>query len=282
METKVRRSGGARRCSATWRAACSLALLLSMAGLTRAQAPGMTAKEVAAKNVEAMGGAAQFQAVQSIKVTGKLRFPDGKVWGFTVRHMGSNQMRIDLDVSGQAITQAFDGTTGWQVSPGTAPQALDGDELKSLIDQAANAVGSPLVDYEARGNTVELLPEDAVDGKPCYVLKVTLKTGNTMTMYFDKKTFLEVREVLPRTNDGKDATIVETVSDFKKFGALYLPSLYVSGPRENPQETALVIEGMEFNPPMDAAIFRMPAAPAPPVTAPAPASAPAPATPPGQ
>ena len=244
----------------------------------------MSAKEVAAKNVEAMGGAAHFQAVHSMTVTGKLRFQDGRIWGITVRHMEPNLFRVDLDISGQAMVQAFDGNIGWQMPPGsTAPKVAEGDDLKSLMDQAANAVGSPLVNHEARGNTIELLPEEAVDGNPCRVLKVTLKTGNTITMYFDKKTFLEVKEVLPRTNDGKDATIVETVSDYKKFGDFFLPTLYVSGPRDNPQETALVIEGMVFNPPMDASIFQMPAASAPaPVPAAAPATAPAPAAPPSQ
>jgi hypothetical protein len=280
MEISVRRGGGVNRWSRMLQFVLLPGLLLGLAGILWAQAPGMSAKEVAAKNVDAMGGARNFQAVHSIKVTGKLRFQDGKVWGITVRHLEPNLFRVDLDISGQPMVQAFDGKAGWQMPPGsTAPKVAEGDDLKSLMDQAENAVGSPLVNYEARGNSIEPLADEDVDGTACRVLKVTLRSGNTIAMYFDKKTFLEVKEVLPRTNEGKDATIVETVSDFKKFGNLFLPTLYVSGPRNDPQETALVIEGIEFNPPMDAAIFQVPAAPAP--VSP-PASATAPAAPPSQ
>ena len=49
----------------------------------------------------------------------------------------------------------------------------------------------PLIDYKAKGHTVELLGKDKVEGTDCYKLKVTLKNG-------DVRTYLHRHRELPR------------------------------------------------------------------------------------
>jgi hypothetical protein len=238
------------------------------------KSPAKDAAEVAAQHVAAMGGEKNFQKIHSVVVTGELRFPDGSKWTVTVHHVAPDLLRIDLDNAGRRMTQAFDGTTGWKAEPGSPePQKLSGDELAYVEDQAENAIGDPLLDYQARGNQISLGEDEVVGGTPCAVVNVTMKSGDAMKMYLSRKDYLEVKEVLPRKINGKEEEIDESVQSYKKFGAFYLPSVYVSGLKGSTQLTALSIANIEFNAEIDRSIFRFPntgtpAAPSTPTTEP--------------
>ena len=56
------------------------------------------------------------------------------------------------------------------------PQLMGEDDLRDLTIDAD--IDGPLVDYKAKGNTVEYLGHDMVDGDDALRLKVTLKNGD--------------------------------------------------------------------------------------------------------
>jgi len=63
------------------------------------------------------------------------------------------------------------------------------DNLRDLL-LAADFDG-PLVDYAAKGNTIEYLGHDAVDGDDALRLKVTLKNGDIIYYYLDPTPILK-------------------------------------------------------------------------------------------
>ena len=90
--------------------------------------------------------------------------------------------------------QAYDGSTGWQVQPFGGrkdPQLMGEDDLRDLLIDSD--FDGPLVDYKEKGNTVEYLGHDVVDGDDALRLKVTLKNGDILYYYLDPDTFLEIR-----------------------------------------------------------------------------------------
>src|SRR5205814_8255603 len=98
----------------------------------------------------------------------------------------------------------------------------------------------PLVEYKAKGHRVELIGKENVQGTSCYKLKIMLKTGNLMYQYLDAKTFLEVREELIHTVDGKQMEIEETVGDYKEVGGVLFAHEYDSNTKGSTQHYKLV------------------------------------------
>ena len=66
------------------------------------------------------------------------------------------------------------------------------DDLRDLLLDAD--FEGPLVDYKEKGNTVEYLGHDVVDGDDALRLKVTLKNGDIIYDYLDPDTFIEIRK----------------------------------------------------------------------------------------
>ena len=91
--------------------------------------------------------------------------------------------------------QAYDGTTGWQIQPFGGHKDPDVHGRGRSADlQIASDFDGPLVDYKEKGNTVEFLGHDIVDGDDALRLKVTLKNGDIIYYYLDPDTFLEIRK----------------------------------------------------------------------------------------
>ena len=56
------------------------------------------------------------------------------------------------------------------------PKELVAEDLKDIEEQAD--IDGPLVDYKTKGNIIEFVGKEAVEGKEAYHLKLTLKNGN--------------------------------------------------------------------------------------------------------
>jgi hypothetical protein len=228
---------------------------------------GQTAAEIADRNIAARGGVDNFRAIHTLKLTGQIGFGGQATGPLTVLVKAPSSFYSQFTAAGGKYTQGYDGNVGWQISPASpdgSPAILAGELLAAMQDQAVNGIAGPLFDHVARGNTLELSGNQTIDGKPCFRLKVTLRTGSLIYMYIDKSTFLEVREELPRTFNGKEQLIAETVGDYRKFGNMLFPCSFVSTIGGQPGEN-LQVENMEINPAIEDAVFHMPlAAPAPP------------------
>ena len=106
-----------------------------------------------------------------------------------------NLVRETFALQGMTAVYAYDGTTGWQIQPFGGhkdPELMGEDDLRDLLLDAD--FDGPLVDYKEKGNTVEYLGHDVVDGDDALRLKVTLKNGDIIYYYLDPDTFLEIRK----------------------------------------------------------------------------------------
>jgi len=76
-----------------------------------------TVDEIIDKNVEATGGYEAWKAVKSIRMNGTMRFPNGIEAPFAIYFERPSKVRMDMEMQGMTITQAYDGETGWAVMP---------------------------------------------------------------------------------------------------------------------------------------------------------------------
>jgi hypothetical protein len=222
-----------------------------------------TAEELVAKNLQAKGGVEKMKAIKSLRMTGQ--FESG---GFKAAVGQENKrpemVRQTFTVQGMTQIQAYDGSTGWQISPFGGrkdPEMLGEDDLRDLQETAD--FDGPLVDAQAKGNKIEYLGHDQVDGDDALKLKVTLKNGDVLYYYLDPDTYIEIEVEKQQFIRGSVRESVTFMGSYKPVNGVMYPFYLESGSKNNPdQRGKITISKMEANVPIEDGDFKMPAGPA--------------------
>ena len=120
-------------------------------------------------------------------------------------------------------------------------------------------IDGPLVDWKAKGSTVEYLGTEDVDGTLAHKLKVVRKNGDVSFVYLDPDHFLEIRILTQRTKHGAQEEVEIDLGDYEKIGGVFVPTFIESGRKGDPDKQKIVIDEAEANVPIDDAIFHFPA-----------------------
>ena len=220
-----------------------------------------TADELVSKNIEAKGGADALRALQSLKLTGKMLVQQGQIQlGYVQTKKRPDEVRADATIQGMTLVQAYDGKEGWRISPLQGrrdPEKMSADDVKSLMEDAE--IDGPLVDWKAKGSTVEYLGTEDVDGTLAHKLKVVRKNGDVSFVYLDPNHFLEIRILTQRTKHGAQEEVETDLGDYEKVGSVFVPTSIESGRKGDPDKQKIVIDKTEDNVPVDDAIFHFPA-----------------------
>ena len=232
---------------------------LIVAAVLAAPAAAQTADEVIAKSFEARGGLDKLKAVQSVRMTGRMSVgPDDL--SMVVEMKRPDKIRVDTTGRGRTAVQAYDGKTAWGILPtGTGRAEVLPTELAKGIAEQADIDG-PLVDYGAKGNHVELLGKEKVDGRSTFKLKVARKNGNVEYYFLDARSYLPIRVEGKRTFRGTEIEGEGTIGDYKEAGGFLWPHRLENGAKGMPDKQVITIEKIEINPPIDDARFKMPGA----------------------
>jgi hypothetical protein len=219
-----------------------------------------TAEELVNKNIEAKGGIDKIKAVKTRRTAGKL-ISGGITAVVGQENMRPNLLRETTSLQGMTEVQAYDGSTGWQIQPFGGrkdPEFMGEDDLRDLLIDSD--FDGPLVDYKAKGNAVEFLGHDIVDGDDALRLKVTLKDGDIIYYYLDPDTYLEIRK---ETQEFIRGSVRENVSDlgsYKPIAGVMYPFSIASGLKNDPSSWQTVtIDKIEVNIPLDMSEFAVPA-----------------------
>ena len=228
-----------------------------------------TADELVAKNLQAKGGIDKIKAIKSIRMHGK--FQQGSFTAQVAEEAKApDDFRQLFTIQGMTQIQAYDGNTGWQISPFQGrrdPEMLGEDDLRD-ISEDADFYG-PLVDYKEKGNAVEYLGKDTVDGDDAYRLKVTLKNGDIVYYYLDPDTYIEIRTERQQFIRGAVRESQTDLGSYKQVNGVYYPFSIASGPKNRPdQKGTITIEKIEANVEIPDSQFKMPSAPAAPAAKP--------------
>jgi hypothetical protein len=220
-----------------------------------------TADELVNKNIEAKGGIDKIKAVKTVRMTGKAVFPGGFVAIGGQENMRPNMLRETFSLQGMTAVQAYDGTTGWQIQPFGGkkdPQLMGEDDLRDLIIDSD--IDGPLVDYQAKGNKVEYMGHDVVDGDDALRLKVTLKDGDIVYYFLDPDSYLEIRKETQEFIRGSVKENASEMGAYKPVAGVMYPYSISSGPKNDPTSwQTITIDKIEVNLPLDNADFAVPA-----------------------
>jgi outer membrane lipoprotein-sorting protein len=224
--------------------------VFALAGLLAVSpAAAMTAEELVAKHLEAVGGEAKLKAIKSIHTVGKVRVGgglDAKVESWAIAPDG---YRGEFSLQGMTAIQAWDGQQAWSISPFRGrkePQKLSADDAKPFIEAAD--IAGPLVDYKAKGNTIEYLGTEDIDGTDAHKLRVNLKNGDNAVYFIDPDAFLPIRVVNHRIVRGQEEVQSTDLGEYEKVDGIYFP--FESGNSH--------LDKVELNVPVDPKTFGFP------------------------
>ena len=220
-----------------------------------------TADELVDKNIQAKGGMEKIKAIHSLHMTGKLTGAGGFTATVTQDSMRPNLVRETFSLQGMTGVQAYDGTAGWQIQPFGGhkdPELMGEDDVRHLVRDAD--FDGPLVDYREKGNTVEYLGHDVVDGDDALRLKVTLKNGDILYYYLDPDTYLEIRKEIQEFIRGSIRENVVDLGSYKPVAGVMYPFSIASGPKNRPNAAqTTTIEKIDVNVPLAKSEFELPA-----------------------
>jgi hypothetical protein len=237
-------------------------LIAMMAILTLSlTASSQTADELIQKNIEAKGGLEKMKAIKTLRLTGKLDGGGGFTASVGQENKRPNLVRETFTLQGMTQVQAYDGSTAWQVRPFGGrkdPQLMGDDDVRDLLIDAD--LDGPLVDYKEKGNQVEYLGHDTVDGDDALRLKVMLKNGDMIYYYLDPDTFLEIRTERREFVRGAVHDSVADLGSYKPVAGVMFPFSVNGGPNEDPtQWQSVTYEKIEANVPLQDSDFAVPA-----------------------
>jgi len=230
-------------------------------------ASAQTTDEIVAKVLAARGGLEKAKAVQTERITGTIYFNAEMYGPFLAEFKRPGKMHNEVTIQNRTVVRSFNGKdAGWVTNPFVGkdtPEAMSADEVKDAVNEAD--FDGPLVDAKAKGNTIELVGTERVEGRDAYILKVTHKDGQMSSYSFDAKTFLLAKWSGADTVNGENVTRETYFHDYRDVGGLKFAFELVSNTPGADVTQRIVVDKIELDPQIDDGRFGKPlAAPAPP------------------
>jgi hypothetical protein len=218
---------------------------------------------ILARYIEARGGLARIQAVQTITI--RRTVPTlGSTLDVVVFKKRPGFYRSEQSVAGRPpVVRGLDGEGLWEARDGKVtrlPQAL-ATELAELDGD----FDGMLVNHRAKGHRVTLEGRGFEGGVAVYRLEVTLESGAVRTVLLDAESYLERKQIgqLTLPPDLRKVSATLLFSDYRDVGGLKFP-FAIDDEREAMGQTyAIYVERIELDTPLDDSLFRPPAGSAP-------------------
>src|SRR3954471_14603633 len=237
-----------------------LILALTVLTLTAAHASAQTADEIVAKFVKTVGGMEKIQAVKSIRRTGRYNGGGGFEAVIVEENERPNLVRQEFIIQGMTGVTAYDGKTGWKIEPWNGKkdaEPLGEEEMKGILEDSD--LDGPLVNYRAKGNKVEYVGMDQVEGTDAYKLKVTLANGDVRYFYMDTDYYVPIKIDVKRIVRGAEREYETILGDYKEVNGWYLPFSVESGVKGSQFKAKVTYDKIEPNVTLDSARFPPPA-----------------------
>lgn len=219
-------------------------------------ANAQTVEEIIAKHIEAHGGETAWNAVKSLKITGRFTAFSVEEDFYAIKTANGSYFS-ELHLGQHKVIEAFNGKTGWTIDPWQEilyPRELNKTETNVFLQKAE--FFTPFYHYKEKGYQVELLGKQDLEGVEVFAIKLTKPNEKTETWYLNASTFLEYKYESAWVDFAYPAPAQTYFDDFRNVDGLLIP-FYVE--REFWQRNRmLIIENVEINPEIDEHIFEMP------------------------
>ena len=222
-----------------------------------------TADEIVAKVFAARGGLDKIRVINSQRISGHISFGDNS-GPFVVELKRPLKMHMQLTIQNMTMVRVYDGqSNGWANNPFAGkmnPDTMSAEELKNINEESD--FDGPLVDYQKKGNKIELLGKDKVKDQDVWRVRLTTKDGDVRHYLFDADSFLLVKWEGKRKYEGKEFPVESFFSDYREVHGLKFAFEIDSGASATDITQKISIERIELNPQISDAEFSKPTLPA--------------------
>ena len=237
---------------------------LVLAGLAIVAAPlsAQTVDSILSKYVQTIGGAARIQAVQTLRRTGRFTGGGGFEAVVVQENKRPNRVRQEFSLQGMTGINAYDGTSGWKIEPWQGkkdPESLSEEEMRDILEESD--FDGPLINYQQKGNRIEFVGMEQVEGTDAFKLKVTLANGDVRNYYLDTDYYVPIRIETKRMIRGAEQEFETSLGDYKEVAGWYLPHSFETGPRGSDNKSKITFDKIEANVTIDDRRFQRPATP---------------------
>jgi hypothetical protein len=198
------------------------------ASSSHAQTVGLpSGTELVSRHVAAIGGAAAFKSVKSIREKGKLEIAaQGLSGDFEVLMARPARMFQRLTLPGMGeFQEGYDGKVGWSIDPQSGP-SLYADRL--LTEMAEDAWFDGPLHTPSRFREFTTVERTEFDKRPAYKVRAVFVTGLEQFEYFDAETSLQIGWEASRATPNGILPTVTRFREYKRFGALMRPTVVVT------------------------------------------------------
>ncbi|MEN8120148.1 MAG: hypothetical protein ABFS35_07365 [Bacteroidota bacterium] len=226
-------------------------LFLCVSPIVKAQ----NVDKIIAKHINAHGGVKNWEAIKSMKITGKFT-AFSVMKDFYAIKTKKGAYYSELHLGKHKVKESFNGKTGWTIDPWQEinyPRALNKTEL-NVFKQKAEFF-TPFYKYKEKGHKVEFLGEKNIDGIDVYVIKLTRPSGKFETWYLNTKTYLEYKYESEWVDFAFSSPAESYFDDFRKINGIIIPFYIERTFRQRNRVTQ--INNIEFNNKVDESLFKI-------------------------
>jgi len=179
---------------------------------------GVTASSVMASYIEAIGGNAAVESVQTMLFNAEVTI-EGAPFKPTavIKSMAPNKSSMEMSIAGMGtiMKQKFDGTTGYAEQQGMKQPMSEED----IAEQASQKGLFPEAHYTA--DEIELMSLSDLEGTDVYKIKV--KGDSESFRYYDANSGLLLREEATEEAQGQSVTTITVHSDYRAVDGVMIP-----------------------------------------------------------
>jgi len=223
------------------------------------KATDITVDQILATYFENTGGVDNWKALTSTRMEGKM-VQMGMEFPGVVTSAAPNKQRVDVNVQGQEIIQAYDGKDAWWINPftgSTDAQPMPPEMAESMTKEVFESV---LIDYAEKGHAVTYLGHQEVDGTDCYEVKVVKKDGDEQFYYFETENVVPIMmKTIASSGPAKGQATETFMSDYEEVNGLVIP-MYIDTKVNGASQFSITITKVEFNVPVSEELFAYPKA----------------------
>jgi outer membrane lipoprotein-sorting protein len=193
---------------------------------------GQTTKEILDKMIDAQGGRKALAAIKDTTIAANIELAQqGMSGNLTIYQKEPDKMRMDIEIAGMVITQAFDGVKGWRTDPMSgATVEMSESETRDFKKQAMG--NDSLLNPEKYGITYAFKGKEKIQDKEYLVLEQSYADGQKITMYLDPITYLTYKANAKVNQMGVEIDQETIFGDYRKEGdtvAAHTMTVFQSG-----------------------------------------------------
>lgn len=231
-----------------------ISLAISALALTPLQAQNL--EQILKEHYKA-SGQEKLSKYKTVITKGKMTYVTaGMESAVTLYQSKPNKLRMEASILGSKVIQTYNGKNGWIYAPAMGiaqAQEMGAAEIRAVLQHGQ--FGSPLWNYKENGNTVELAGSS--DDGSAYLLKLTQKDGEEITLIMDKKSHLISGTITLALMGDAETEISVSMKDYKAVKGIQTAH-YISTKINGEVMVTLAIESIEYGKTIDPEMFEKP------------------------